>query len=180
MKADKPTRKTIRLQDYDYASNGAYFVTICTHKRRRILSNLVGDGFHGVPEGYPVPQIELSPIGQEVENSIAYISSRYDGVVGKYVIMPNHVHMIVRLQSGGHGNPAGGHGNPPLQDVVGRIKSFTTKRYNEMLHTENETLWQRSFYDRIIRTEQEYAEVWRYIDTNPLKWQGDPYYTHTP
>ena len=164
MESDKPIRKAIRLQAYDYASNGAYFVTICTQERRRILSNLVGDGFH------PVPSTILTPIGQEIERSIAYINNRYNNIIDKYIIMPNHIHMIVLLQSGGHGNP-------PLHDIVGRMKSFTTKRYNEILHTENEILWQRSFYDHIIRTEQEYAEVWQYIDTNPLKWQEDTYYS---
>lgn len=90
--------------------------------------------------------------------------------------MPNHVHMIILLQAGGH-TPRGTRGNPPLQDIVGRVKSFTTKRYNEINNTQNMSLWQRSFHDHIIRTEQEYAEVWNYIDTNPLKWDMDRYYS---
>jgi REP element-mobilizing transposase RayT len=164
MEPNHPNRKPVRLKAYDYAQNGAYFVTVCTHERKPILSKIVGDGLH------PVPQTELTTIGQEVGASIAYMNSRYGDIIEKYVIMPNHFHMIVLLQSGGQGNP-------PLQDVVGRIKSYTTKRYNEMMQTENETLWQRSFYDHIIRSEQEYNEVWRYVDENPFKWQEDRYYT---
>lgn len=98
------------------------------------------------------------------------MNGRYNGTIEKYIIMPNHIHMAILLQSGGLGNP-------PLQDIVGRMKSYTTKRYNQILHTENKALWQRSFYDHIIRDENEYLKVWQYIDTNPLKWQEDQYYT---
>ncbi len=160
---NKPIRKPMRLPQYDYAQNGAYFVTICTEERKPALSQIVGDGFH------PVPQIELTPTGQEIEKSIIFINEKYDGIIEKHVIMPNHVHMIILLQ-------AGGHGNPPLQNIVGRIKSYTTRRFNEINNITDAILWQRSFHDHIIRTEQEYAEVWDYIDTNPLKWEIDRYY----
>jgi REP element-mobilizing transposase RayT len=153
----------MRLPQYDYSQNGAYFVTVCTHQRKHLLSQIVGDGFH------PVPLIALSPIGQEVLHSIQFMNDQYNGIIEKHVIMPNHVHLLVLLQ-------AGGHGNPPLQDIVGRLKSYTTKRFNEMGATNDAILWQRSFHDHILRTEDEYAEVWQYIDTNPLQWETDTYY----
>ena len=155
-------RKNIRLKEYDYSQNGAYFVTVCTQKRRNILSRInVGEGFH------PLPVIELSEIGKEIENTINFINENYDNVlIDKYVIMPNHIHMIIFL---GYEN-LGGRGNPPLQNVVGQLKSFTTKKYGKVF-------WQRSFYEHIIRNKNEYKNIWNYIDNNPYKWFDDEYYT---
>ena len=81
-----------------------------------ILSEIVGEGFNALPK------IKLTPIGVNVEKSIQYINDNYKGItIDKYVIMPNHVHLIMLL------NDAGGHGNPPLQTVIGQFKSYTTK-----------------------------------------------------
>ena len=85
-------------------------------------------------------------------------------VIDKYVIMPNHLHMIVILED------TGGDGTPPLQNVIGQLKSFTTNKFNK-------TLWQRSFHDHIIRGEEDYQKIWEYIDTNPMKWEFDCFYT---
>ena len=102
----------------------------------------------------------------EIENSIKYINENCKGVaIDKYVIMPNHIHLIVSL------NQTGGHGDPPLQipDVIGKIKSFTTHKFGK-------TLFQRSFHDHIIRDENDYLKIWNYIDTNPQKWKEDCFY----
>ena len=113
---DLPKRKPTRLKNYDYSGNGAYFVTICTHNRKCILSDIVGEGLCTLPKN------TLTPIGKEIEKSIQYIDENYEGVIiDKYVIMPNHIHLIVIL------NNSGGHGNPPLQNIIGNMKSFTTK-----------------------------------------------------
>ena len=155
-------RKNIRLKEYDYSQNGGYFVTVCTQGRRNILSRVkVGEGFH------PLPAIELTETGKEIENTINFINENYDNVlIDKYVIMPNHIHMIIFL---GYEN-LGGRGNPPLQNVVGQLKSFTTKKYGKVF-------WQRSFYEHIIRNKNEYKNIWNYIDNNPYKWFDDEYYT---
>ena len=186
-----PKRKSIRLKDYDYSQNGAYFITICTSNRKPLLSKIVGGGFHAAP------QAELSPIGLEIERAIEYINLHHENaLIEKYVIMPNHIHMIVLLNcemySGGHtprahgGNPpllnseisSGGHGNPPLHAVIGQLKSYTTKQFNIICNTRYQMLWQRSYHDHIIRDEQDYQQIWRYIDENPLKWQQDCYYVN--
>ena len=158
---DFKNRKQLRLNNYDYSNNGAYFITVCTQGRRNILSRIiVGEGFH------PLPVIELSEIGNEIEKTINFINDNYFNVfIEKYVIMPNHIHLILYL---GYEN-LGGHGNPPLQKIVGQLKSFTTKKYGKIL-------WQRSYYDHIIRNENEYAEIWNYIDSNPYKWLEDEYF----
>ena len=161
-----PCRKSLRIPDYDYAQNGAYFVTICTVGRMPVLShvlNVTADS-----------QIVLTEIGHEINKSIQYIDENYVNVdVTKYVIMPNHIHMLVLLESL---YLCGDHPNIPLQTVIGQFKSFTTKRFNEISGAQHDKLWQRSFYDRIIRDEQEYLDVWKYIDTNPFKWELDEYH----
>ena len=78
--------------------------------------------------------------------------------------MPNHIHLIISVQTGGHGDP-------PLQiyDVIGNFKSFTTYKYGQ-------ALWQRFFHDHVIREENDYLKIWNYIDTNPQKWREDCFY----
>ena len=161
-----PFRKSARIKNYDYAQNGAYFVTVCTCDRKPILSQIKNSDRN-------IPQIINHDIGIEIENSIAYINEHYKTVnIIKYVIMPNHIHMIVLLQSDGLCEDKA---DKSLQSVIGQFKSFVTKRFNEIRKSKHETLWQRSFYDRVIRDEQEYLEVWRYIDKNPIKWDLDEY-----
>lgn len=154
-----PKRKPTRLKEYDYSLPGAYFVTICTHNKKHLLSNIVGEGL------CPLPKNTLTEIGKEIEKTIQYINHNYVGVaISKYVIMPNHIHLIVELES------SGGHGNPPLQNIIGQLKSYTTNKYGEIL-------WQRSFHDHIIRNKEDYDKIWEYIDTNVIKWQTDCFYT---
>ena len=151
-------RKSPRLKDYDYSHPGAYFVTICTKDKQCILGEIVGEGL------CPLPKNTLTPIGKEIEKSVQFLIENYKGgSIPKYVIMPNHIHLIVVLED------SGGDGTPPLQNVVRGLKSYTSNKYGEML-------WQRSFHDHIIRDAQDYQKIWEYIDTNPLKWELDCFY----
>lgn len=165
MEKEPAKRKYNRLKNFDYSTNGAYFITICTKDRKCVLSNItVGEGFHALPQ-CALPQNILAPIGIEIEKTIKYINNNYKNVfIDKYIIMPNHIHLIVVLDS-----KAGGRGNPPLQNIIGQFKSFTTKQYGTQL-------WQRSYYDHIIRNEQDYLNIRQYIENNPLKWIEDKYY----
>ena len=160
---DLPKRKPTRLKEYDYSTPGAYFITICVKDKKHLLSkisNTVGEGLCALPKH------ELTPIGKEVEKSIQYINNDYIGVkIDKYVIMPNHIHLIVILDD------AGGHGNTPLQNVIGQLKSYTTNKFAD-------TLWQRSYHDHIIRGEKDYKKIWEYIDTNVIKWEQDCFYNN--
>jgi len=158
MKAELPKRKSTRLKGYDYSSPGAYFVTICTRERKCILSEIfVGEGLCALPKSI------LSPVGTIVEKSIQYINDNYEGVIiEKYVIMPNHVHLIVTLNAEGDGTPS-------LQKVVGQLKSYTTKKYGDIF-------WQRSYHDHIIRNEEDYRKIWGYVDTNAARWEKDCFY----
>lgn len=168
MEDKSSNRKDLRLKHYDYSQVGYYFVTLCTENKERILCDIVGEQSVGV--GFHAdPTIRLTAIGKDVEKSILILPILYNGVqVDQYVIMPNHIHLIIALE--------GGHGNPPLQDIVGRMKSFTTKRYNEIKGEKYLRLWQRNYYEHVIRKDSELHEVREYIVNNPAKWELDKYY----
>ena len=160
---ERPERRPVRLKGYDYSSNAAYFVTICTHNRQELLSTIaVGEGLCALPV------LTLTAIGQEVARSIQHINSAYPTVsVDKYIIMPNHVHLLITLV------PTGGHRGPPLPKLIGQFKSYTTHKFGK-------PLWQRSFYDHIVRNEEDYRSIWNYIDTNPVNWANDCFYGNPP
>ena len=153
---EHPERKVNRLSEYDYSTGGAYFVTICTQDRKKSLSNIVGNGF-------PVPK----PYGIIAEKYIAQIPEKYPSVTAdKYVIMPDHIHLLLRFDWDlGTGNPS-----PTLGNVIGWYKYQVTKQINIQAKTEGVRIFQRSYYDHVIRNQQDYDEIWQYIDNNPRKW----------
>ena len=154
---DKQSRKDNRLENYDYSQNGAYFVTICTQDRKPVLSTIVGDGFPAV-----------KPTGGIAEEYILRISENYPNVtVDRYVIMPDHIHILLRID--GTGNPS-----PTIGNVVGWYKYQVTKQANLSLNTPGEKLFQRFYFDHVIRNQQDYDEIWQYIENNPRKWLMKP------
>ena len=158
-----PKRKAMRLPDFDYSSNGAYFVTICTHNRRCLLSDIVG-------EGLAPPEIRLTQYGKIAEEEIISVQNRFPSVTIKnHVIMPNHIHLLIVLEHTGGASPS-----PTIVDVVRAFKSITTRR----CHCAGK-LFQRSFHDHIIRSEKDYIDIWEYIDSNASKWIEDRYYSAT-
>ena len=168
---DLPKRKSGRLKDYDYSRNGAYFITICVQDRLNILSRIEGDEISG-------PDLQLSQFGQIVEKWMKYIPVKYPCVVvDKYVVMPNHIHIILIIDndiedvSSGTGNPS-----PTVGQIIGWFKYAVTKQINQMQNQAGERLFQRSYYDHIIRNESGYQEIWQYIDGNPAKWKQDRFY----
>ena len=166
MENDKfPKRKINRLKSWNYSNNGGYFITICTDNRKRILSKIcVGDGF-------PVPQ--LTKTGQIVDNYIKNINLKYScATVSEYVVMPNHVHLLLFIDNNGTGNPS-----PTVGNIIGWFKYNTTKSVNEEYKSAGNKLWQRSYYDHIIRDKKDYDEKLNYILTNPYKWAEDEYYS---
>ena len=162
---DAPKRKPARLPEYDYSTPGAYFVTICTQDRRHLLSDVrtVGDGV------LDVPQIHLSEYGKTVEETLLEIERHYtDLVIEKYVIMPNHVHLLIRLENDGTSRTPSPT-NAIIPAFVSTFKRFTNQRCGIKL-------WQRSYHDHVIRNEQDFREIWDYIDNNPARWADDRYY----
>lgn len=156
---DLPQRRNIRLKGYDYSQNGAYFITICVKDRREFLGKVVGVGLTH-------PQNELSAYGNIVMHAIADLPIKYKHIsVSKYVIMPNHVHLIITINNDGQVNPA-----PTIGEILGLFKYQTT------IEIGIRGFWQRSYHDHIIRNEQEYQQIWQYINENPLTWEQDRFY----
>ena len=174
------SRKKMRLIGHDYSGVGAYFVTLCAKDRHELLGEIiVGDA------PLRVPQVRLSEYGIFVDAQIQKTSHIYPHVlIGNYVIMPNHVHMIAILKDRSGGGVAdepsrgvvGGprRGAAPTKAVIPQIvqslKSMTTKQFGF-------NMWQRSYHDHIIRDQADYQRIWQYIDENPIRWAEDCYYT---
>lgn len=159
------TRKKNRLDGYDYSSGGYYHITVCT-KNKENLFWIASAPFVGEAISLPQVQARLSALGQIVEQAIGDIPKHYDNVsVDKYVIMPNHIHMILVLgQSDGRIISS-----PTVSQVIGQMKRIVSKRAGR-------SVWQTSFYDEIIRTDEDYLRIWQYIDANPFRWTEDEYW----
>lgn len=164
--AELPKRKNNRLKCYDYSENGGYFITICTEQRKPLLSRIADIAvLHTGNTVYqPIPKITLTGIGSIVADAISEIPKRYEGVfVDASVIMPNHVHMMLRIEKeGGRAMPVPTD-RPTLSRIMQHFKGTVTKR----AHT---VVWQSHFYDHVIRNETDYLDCMRYIEENPLKW----------
>ena len=154
---DFPKRKNLRLQNYDYSSNGLYFVTICTEEKKPILSTIVGDDAHIVPK-----KVVLKPYGVIVEKYINSINKTYKNIsVENYIIMPNHIHMLIFIDNFNNGTMWAS-SPTKLGTIVRSLKTMVTKEVGF-------SIWQRSYYDEIIRDEKHFQSVWNYIEYNALK-----------
>ena len=171
-----PKRKHPRLKGYDYSSNGYYFVTICTKEMKNIFGLIeenVGQVLASADGEYKDTKIILSPYGLIAEKQLFELEQRYDYVkIDKYVIMPNHIHTIIILDS----KAAGASPRPTLSDIMCAYKSLTTRECNKISNVSGRKVFQESFYDKVIRNEEGYLEIWQYIDENPRKWQNDEYF----
>lgn len=158
-------KKPNRLKDYDYSQNGAYFVTICVQNRKPVLSRI------SVAEGLAPPEIHLLPFGKIAQAQLSDLQNRFRNLsIDNYVIMPNHIHILMRLDSIGGASPSA----TTLSDVICAFKSLTTRECKQIAPIEK--LFQRSFYDHIIRDGYDYQIRWQYIDDNPVKWCEDSLY----
>ena len=168
-----PERKDIRLKNYDYSRNGRYFITICTADKICYLSDIVpqnvGDAALGIPDNNDIfvsPFIKLTEYGKIVCSNINKINQIYKFVsVEKYVIMPDHIHLILCVDYDESAGGRSGATSPTksVPQIINGLKTISTKQIGF-------TIWQRSYYDRIIRSEKEYTEICRYIDNNPINW----------
>lgn len=165
-----PRRKTHRLKHFDYGSYGYYYVTIDTLNRANVLCDItVGSDALVAP----------SDIGQKVVDCWNNIAKQNENIeIDKFVLMPNHIHGIIILKSTEamewkekkHAfEITERRGRRSLQGLIKDFKSVTTRHYKKMHHTDL-SLWQESFYEEVIRSQEHYDKVWRYIDENPLKW----------
>ena len=154
------SRKHNRLSNFDYSSKGYYFLTLCTNGNKAVFGVIKTEN--------NLARLNLSKIGRIVEIEIDDLSNVYDNIyVDKYVVMPNHIHMILVISD----SDASGRTQfaPTISRVVKQFKGSLTKRIGY-------SVWQKSFYDHVIRSEEEYLRIWQYIDENPARWSEDKYY----
>ena len=158
-----PKRKHVRLTQYDYSTPGAYFVTICTQNRRCLLSHIIGH------ELAPA-QVQYTTYGRIAEEQLFQLEKRYPTVkIDQYVIMPNHIHVILILEDSAGASP-----RPTLMDVVCAYKSLTTHQCKKAYPIDK--VFQASFYEHVIRGQADYDELAKYIVNNPKQWELDTLY----
>jgi len=182
-------RRSIRLVGYDYTEAGAYFITVCTHGRRCLFGDVIDS------------EVRLSDAGRVVHDVWDGLPTHYlDVELDAFVVMPNHAHGIVILASRNlvgaglkpaptdHLGDASGPHNPRfvgaglkpalrphgLPEIVRGFKTFTARRINEMRVTSGMPVWQRNYYEHIIRNEESLAGIRQYIADNPARWVDDP------
>ena len=170
---DKPVRKIIRLDNYDYSKNGLYFITICTvHKNELLWATDVGDGAPDVPLccAPAVGKVYLSSFGKIIRDNIHRANSVYDDKkILQYVIMPNHIHFILKIGAGVSGTSRA---PSPTNEIVPQYVSMLKRFINKDIGF---NIFQRSYYDHIIRNQKEYIAISKYIHNNPIKWDVDEY-----
>jgi REP element-mobilizing transposase RayT len=185
MKMDKekdlPKRKNLRLKHYDYSSAGAYFVTICTKDRKRILSNIIkpsvgvgalDDPLNGFLNEPQIPQIQLTEIGKVTEKYLLS-SENIPGVkIDRYVIMPDHIHVIIFLYPDKYTSRKDGSSRAPtptnemLPHIVSTFKRFCNREIGN-------NIFQRGYMEHIVRDREDYETRAKYIYENPIRWYYD-------
>ncbi|MCD4812913.1 transposase [bacterium] len=162
-------RRSIRLKAYDYSQAGLYFITICSYKGECLFGKIDNDG------------MVLNEVGEIINDEwIKSQTIRKEIEMGVFVIMPNHFHGIVRI--------VGANGRSPLQEprihmgaatlssLVAGFKSACTKKINQIRNMPGVPVWQRNYYEHVIRDEESHRNISEYIINNPLKWNDDEYY----
>ncbi len=169
-------RKSIRLSSYDYSQSGFYFITICTQDKLCLFGQ-VTDG-----------EMTMSAAGKQIDLCWQDISERFPGAkLHRHIIMPNHLHGIIELVGAPLVGAQPGHKGqsqeiaPTLGDIVGGFRSLSTNAYILGVRQQGwpsfvKKLWQRNYYEHVIRTEESFRQISEYIETNPLRWQEDKYY----
>jgi putative transposase len=173
-------RRSIRLKGYDYAQSGAYFVTLCAHQRACLFGEIVVGARRAVPD-LGTPEMILNGFGNIVVLEwlkTATIHSRIE--LGEFVVMPNHFHGILILHNDTgtarraptmerFGKPIAG----TVPTIIRSFKSAVTKCANEIRNTPGVSIWQRNYYEHIIRNDADHSNIAEYIVNNPLRWAED-------
>jgi putative transposase len=159
-------RRSIRLKGYDYSKAGAYFVTVVAYRRECLFGEVV-DG-----------EMVLNDFGIIVAEKWQWLENQYSYVLsGMSAVMPNHFHGIMMIDFDGRGGsrtaPTGSVKRKPLGRLIGAFKTVSTKQINVMRNTPGIPVWQRNYYERIIRDEREMDRIHRYIESNPSQWAED-------
>ena len=159
-----PKRKQNRLSEYDYSTPNAYFITVCTDNRKNLFWKDVG-AIIDRPQNVP-----LTSLGVIVRQSIDDIPKHYPAItVDHSVIMPNHIHLLLQINTDVDGRSMIA---PTISTVVRLMKGAVSKQAGF-------SVWQKGFYDHVVRNDYDYQEIWNYIEGNPGKLAEDKLYTCT-
>ena len=146
MKENLPRRKNIRLKYYDYSEEGMYFITICTRNRIKLFGEI------------ETKEIKLTKVGKIVEKSIINLEKIYNNItIDEYIVMPNHIHIIIIINE---------KNNLTISRIINQYKGRITK-------TIGYPIWQKLFYEHIIRNKSEYYKIKQYIQNNIVNWKND-------
>ena len=162
-------RRSLRLKGYDYSQIGLYFVTICAHDKKCL--------FGEVAKG----EMQINEYGKTIESTWNDLVNHNGGLRLKaFVVMPNHVHGIVEIGGAGlepraglEPAPTGGMKSQGLQEIVRQFKTFSAKRINAIRNLPGTPVWQRNYYEHVIRDEDDCTRIIEYITTNPQRWAED-------
>ena len=169
-------RRSIRLQEYDYSQAGNYYITVCTRDRQCLFGVIVNG------------QMQLNEAGRIVQNVWDDLPQFYQGLeLDAFIVMPNHVHgvVVIRAAVGAiHESPLPSKSSRPtrladrrrmlLSKIVGRFKMVTSKEINVRRGTPGQPVWQRNYYEHVIRNEASLRGIQQYIVDNPARWEFDP------
>ena len=161
-----PQRKSIRLKNCDYSENGFYYVTVCTQNRECLFGDIIDR------------KMVLNGAGKIIQNIWELLPGHYSVKLDAFQIMPNHVHFIIRMDGDGDGDRATTRVARTLGDVVGGFKSITSVEYIKNVKKSgwkpfDRRLWQRNYYEHIVRTENDLDRIRQYIKINPIRWSRD-------
>jgi len=161
----------MRLQGYDYSQTGAYFITLCTRNRESLFGDIVER------------EMRLNVTGLIVAASWKWLATQYNHVeLDEWVIMPNHLHGIIVItddrMGGSRTAPTMRTTTPesqrkPIGRLIGAFKTISTKRINEYRSKMGSGIWQRNYYEHIIRNEPELSSIREYMQNNPMQWEMD-------
>ncbi len=163
-------RRSIRLKAYDYSQPGAYFVTICTFQRQMLFGEVVNGN------------LQLNEYGHITQDCWHSLPDHFFTVgVDAFVVMPNHVHSVLLIHDVGatHASPLPHrphHSGPQPRSVgavVGAFKSAASRRINALRHTPGTPIWQRNYYEHVVRNDRDLERIRVYIQDNPANWQED-------
>ena len=160
----KHHRRSIRLKGFDYSSAGTYFVTIVAWRREMLFGEIV--------DGETVSN-EWGDIVREEWERTAIVRPNVE--LGTYIVMPNHLHgiLIFHEHVGATRRVAPTLKRNSLGAVIGQFKSIVTKRINHLQNVAGRPIWQRNYYEHVIRNDREWDNIHRYIDSNPAMWVED-------
>ena len=157
--ASFPKRKKNRLECYDYSQDGAYFITICTEDKQCILSRIIPS-----QKEYESPTVQLTEAGRLIEREIGRLNETYTSLsVDNYVIMPNHLHLLIMLESPDLKET----NRVQLKRAINQFKGSVSKKIGR-------SIWQKGYHDHIVRDDRDYERRWLYIEDNPRRWDEDP------